>query len=81
MTQVGGIAGDHLLSFVERIERLNEEADALRADIKDVYSELKGVGFDPKVVRKIIRLRKMDDHLRCEMEEIEDLYRSALGMS
>lgn len=80
MTEVGGIAGDHLRSFIERIERLEEEKAALAADIKDVYAEAKGTGFDVKIMRQLIRLRKMEDHDRSEQEEILDLYKRALGM-
>ncbi len=80
MAEVGGIAGDHLRSFIERIERLEEEKAALAADIKDVYAEAKGTGFDVKIMRQLIRLRKMEDHDRSEQEEILDLYKRALGM-
>lgn len=80
MAEVGGIAGEHLRSFIERIEHLNEEKDALGADIKDVYAEAKGTGFDVKIIRQLIRLRKMEDHDRSEQEEILDLYKHALGM-
>ncbi len=80
MAEVGGIAGDHLRSFIERIERLEEEKAALAADIKDVYAEAKGTGFDVKIMRQLIRLRKMEDHDRTEQEEILDLYKRALGM-
>ena len=59
MADVGGIAGDRLKSFVERIERLEEERRALSNDIKEVYAEAKGTGFDTKVMRQIIRLRRM----------------------
>jgi uncharacterized protein (UPF0335 family) len=80
MTEVGNIAGDHLRSFIERIERLEEEKKALAEDIKEIYAELKGTGFDPKIVRTLIRIRKMEDHDRTEQEEILDLYKRALGM-
>jgi len=80
MAEVGGIAGDHLRSFIERIERLEEEKAAIAADIKDVYAEAKGTGFDVKIMRQLIRLRKMEDHDRSEQEEILDLYKRALGM-
>lgn len=79
-TQVGGIAGDALRSFVGRIERLEEKKADLAADIKEVYSELSGQGFDPKIVRQLVRLRKMDDSDRSEQEEILDLYKKALNM-
>ena len=80
MTEVGGIAGDRLRSFVERIERLEEEKAALAADIREVYSEAKGTGFDVKILRQIIRLRKMDVSERQEQEEILDVYKRALDM-
>ena len=80
MTEVGGIAGDHLRSFIERIERLEEEKQALTADIKDVYAEAKGTGFNVKIMRQLVRLRKMEDHDREEQEQILDLYKRALGM-
>jgi len=80
MTEVGGIAGDRLRSFVERIERLEEEKAALAADIREVYSEAKGTGFDVKILRQVIRLRKLDVSDRQEQEEILDLYKRALDM-
>jgi len=78
--EVGGIAADRLRSFVERIERLEEEKAALAADIREVYSEAKGTGYDVKILRQIIRLRKMDVSDRQEQEEILDVYKRALGM-
>lgn len=80
MADVGGIAADRLRSFVERIERLEEEKAALGADIREVYSEAKSVGFDSKIIRQVIRLRKLDGGDRREQEELLDLYKSALGM-
>ena len=80
MTEVGGIAGDRLRSFVERIERLEEEKSALAADIREVYLEAKGTGFDVKILRQVIRLRKLDVTDRQEQEEILDLYKRALDM-
>lgn len=76
----GAIAQDRLRSFIERIERLEEEKAALMADIKEVYAEAKGTGFDPKTMRKVVRLRKMDDSDRQEEEFLLDTYLSALGM-
>ena len=69
-----------LKSFVERIERLNAEKDALGADIREVYSELKGTGYDVKIVRQIIRMRKMDASDRQEQESLIDAYMAELGM-
>ena len=77
---VGGVAGERLRSFIERIERLEEENAALMEDIKEVYSEAKGTGFDAKTIRKIISLRKMDHEKRRESEELLDLYKTAIGM-
>ncbi|HZH25598.1 MAG TPA: DUF2312 domain-containing protein [Azospirillaceae bacterium] len=77
---VGGIAAGKLRSFVERIERLEEEKKGLSDDIKDVYGEAKGEGFDVKIIRKIISLRKKDKQERQEEEEILELYKAALGM-
>jgi uncharacterized protein (UPF0335 family) len=80
MPDSGGIAAERLRSFVERIERLEEERAALGADIREVYSEAKGVGFDIKVMRQLVRLRKLDSQDRQEQEAVLDLYKSALGM-
>ncbi|MCA8906347.1 MAG: DUF2312 domain-containing protein [Rhodospirillaceae bacterium] len=81
MSDVEGIAADRLRSFIERIERLEEEKAALSADIKEVYGEAKGVGFDTKVMRQVIRLRKMEQADRREQEELLDLYKRAIGMA
>jgi uncharacterized protein (UPF0335 family) len=75
-----GFAKEHLRSFIERIERLEEEKGALADDIREVYSEAKGTGFDTKVIRQVIRLRKMESADRQEQEAMLDLYLSALGM-
>ncbi|MFD1627611.1 DUF2312 domain-containing protein [Azospirillum griseum] len=80
MSDVGGIAADRLKSFVERIERLEEEKKGLQEDVKEVYAEAKGTGFDTKIIRQIIRLRKMDKADRQEQEALLDLYKEALGM-
>jgi uncharacterized protein (UPF0335 family) len=80
MTEVGGVAADRLRSFIERIEGLEEEKAALAADIKEIYSEAKGTGFDIKVIRMIVRLRKMDQSDRQEQEQILDLYKRALDI-
>ena len=77
---VGGIQGDRLKSFIERIERLEEEKASLAADIKDVFSEAKGTGFDTKIMRQILKLRKMDSADVDEQETLLDLYKRALGM-
>jgi uncharacterized protein (UPF0335 family) len=80
MPDVGGIAGDRLKSFIERIERLEEEKKALASDIKEVYAEAKGTGFDVKIMRQVIRLRRMDKDDLDEQETLLDVYRRALGM-
>ncbi len=77
---VGGVGGERLRSFIERIERLEEEKAHLMEDIKETYGEAKGVGFDVKTIRKIVSLRKMDGEKRRESEELLDLYKSAIGM-
>lgn len=75
-----GIAADQLRAFIERIERLEEEKKAIAEDIKEVYSEAKGSGFDTKVIRAIIKIRKQDRNERAEHDAIMDLYLHALGM-
>jgi uncharacterized protein (UPF0335 family) len=76
-----GVARDQLRSFVERIERLEEEKKSISDDIKDVYGEAKGTGFDPKILREVIRIRKQDRDERMEREAILDTYLAALGMT
>ena len=80
MPDVGGIAGERLRSLIERIERLEEEKRTLAADIKEVYAEAKGTGFDTKIMRQIIRLRRMDKDDVDEQETLLDIYKRALGM-
>ncbi len=75
-----GVARDQLRAFVERIERLDEERKTIVDDIKDVYAEAKGTGFDTKALRKVIALRKLDPVERAEQEAILDTYLHALGM-
>jgi uncharacterized protein (UPF0335 family) len=75
-----GFAKEHLRSFIERIERLEEEKAALTADIREVYAEAKGQGFDTKIMRQVVRLRKLDRADRQEQEAMLDLYLGALGM-
>ncbi|HLY55396.1 MAG TPA: DUF2312 domain-containing protein [Stellaceae bacterium] len=77
---VGGVAADQLRAIVERIERLEEEKKALAEDIREVYAEAKGNGFDTKIIRKIIGLRKRDRAELDEEETILELYLRALGM-
>ncbi|HXC12300.1 MAG TPA: DUF2312 domain-containing protein [Stellaceae bacterium] len=80
MPDVGGIAGERLKSFIERIERLEEEKRALAEDIKEVYAEAKGTGFDTKIMRQLIRIRKRDQDELDEEETLLDVYKRALGM-
>lgn len=80
MAEVGGLAADRLRSVVQRIERLEEEKKALADDIREVYAEAKGAGFDTKILRQVIRLRKLDRAERQEQEALIDLYQQALGM-
>lgn len=79
--EVGGIAADQLRSYIERIERLEEEKAGIAADIKDVFAEAKGNGFDVKTMRQILRLRKLEEVDRQEGEALLDLYKRALGMA
>jgi uncharacterized protein (UPF0335 family) len=74
------VAQDQLRAFVERIERMEEEKKAIADDIKEIYAEAKGNGFDTKVLRQVIRIRKQDRSERLEQEAILDLYLAALGM-
>ena len=80
MPDVGGIAAERLRSYVERIERLEEEKAALAADIREVYAEAKGSGFDLKVLRQVVRLRRMNSADRQEHDALLDVYKRALGM-
>ncbi|MBB3808798.1 DUF2312 domain-containing protein [Pseudochelatococcus contaminans] len=75
-----GVAADELKAFIERIERLEEEKASVSGDIKEVYAELKGRGFDGKAIRKIVQLRKKSRDERAEEEAILELYLQALGM-
>ena len=80
MAGKGGIAADRLKSFIERIERLEEEKAALAADIREVYAEAKGTGFDTKIMRQVIRMRKLDKADFQEQEAMLDLYLTAMDM-
>jgi uncharacterized protein (UPF0335 family) len=79
-SSTGGIAAAKLKSFVERIERLETEKAELAADVREVYAEAKGNGFDTKIVRQVIKLRKMEPADRNEQDELLDLYRKALEL-
>ena len=80
MSQVGGVSSAQLKSFIERIERLEEEKAAVSEQIREVFGEAKGMGFDVKIIRQVVKIRKMATQERLEQEELLDLYLSALGM-
>ena len=75
-----GAGADQLNHFIERIERLEEEKRALMADIRDVYSEAKGTGFEPKIMRQLVKMRAMDRELLQEQDELLETYRAAVGL-
>lgn len=79
-TRVGGVAVDQLRSIIARVEKLEEEKTAIADDIKDVFAEAKGNGFDVKAIRQILKIRKMDAQEREEEETVLDTYMRALGM-
>jgi uncharacterized protein (UPF0335 family) len=74
------VAQDQLRAFIERIERMEEEKAAIANDIKEIYAEAKGNGFDTKIIRQIVRIRKQDANERMEQEALLELYLNALGM-
>lgn len=78
--EVGGIAADRLRSLIERIERLEEEKAAIASDIRDIFAEAKGAGFDVKIIKAIIKMRKMNNADRDEQEYLLELYKKALDM-
>jgi uncharacterized protein (UPF0335 family) len=78
---IPNFAKDQLKSLIERVERLEEAKKAFSDDIRQVYAEAKSTGFDTKIMRQVVRLRKMEDHERQEREALLDLYQSALGMT
>ena len=75
-----GAGAGQLTQFIERIERLEEEKRALMADIRDVYSEAKGTGFEPKIMRQLVKMRAMDRELLQEQDELLETYRAAVGL-
>lgn len=81
MANTGGVTAGQLKSVIERIERLEEERKELGADVREIYAEAKGNGYDPKILRMIIRLRKMNPADRAEQDALLDTYMSALGMA
>jgi uncharacterized protein (UPF0335 family) len=76
----GNVAADQLRLFIERIERLEEEKKGIADDIKDVYGEAKSTGYDVKTMRAIVRLRKLESHVRQEAEALLETYKAALGL-
>ncbi len=80
MAEAGGIAAERLRQFIERVERLEEERRALGSDIREVYAEAKAVGFEPKIMRRIVKLRAMDGDELKEQESLLEVYKHALGM-
>lgn len=81
MTNTTQVSSEQLKAYVSRIENLEEQKKALAEDLKDVYSQAKGQGFDVPILKKVIAMRKLEDHKRNEGEAMVDLYASALGMS
>ena len=79
-TNISQSKDDRLKSLIERVERLEEEKNNLLSDIKEVFSEAKGLGYDPKIMRKVLIIRKMDTDERLEQEALLETYRSALGI-
>ncbi len=80
MAEVGGIASDILRSYIERLERLEEEKKEIAEQIREVFAEAKGNGFDVKTIREVLKLRKLDSADRSEQEQLLDLYKQALDM-
>ncbi len=80
MSDTGGVAGERLRAFIQRIEKLEEEKKTLSDDIREVFAEAKGNGFDPKIMRHVLRIRKMDAGDRQEEEALLETYMAALGM-
>lgn len=80
MSEVGGIAADKLRSLIERIERLEKEKNDINRDIRDIFAEAKSVGFDVKIMRAVLKLRKMNAADRDEQEFLLDTYKKALNI-
>ena len=81
MSDVGGVSSAQLKSFIERMERLEDEKTGISEQIREVFAEAKGTGFDVKIIRQVLKIRKMETQERLEQEELLDLYLTALGMS
>jgi uncharacterized protein (UPF0335 family) len=77
----GNVAADQLRLFIERIERLEEEKKGITDDVKDVYAEAKANGYDTKTMRAIVRLRRLETHVRQEADALLETYRQALGLA
>ena len=77
----GAVAADQLRLFIERIERLEEEKKGISDDVRDVYAEAKANGYDPKIMRMLVRVRKMENHPRQEQDAVLETYRQALGLA
>ncbi len=80
MANIDGISVEQLNSFIERVERLEEEMANIRADIREIYAEAKSVGYDPKIMKVILRLKKLDEADRSELDELTETYRTALNI-
>jgi uncharacterized protein (UPF0335 family) len=80
MTNIGGIDGTTLKQLIEKVESLEAEKKAIADDIKDVMQEAKSIGFDVKIIREVLKLRKMDNNDRFELESMVDIYKKAIGM-
>lgn len=81
MADVGGVAGERLRSFIQRIERLEEEKKTISDDIREVFAEAKSSGFDPKIMRQVLKIRKMETAERQEQDALLETYLAALGMA
>ena len=80
MAQTDGLQPEQLTSFIDRIERLEEEMANIRSDIREIYAEAKDYGYDPKIMRVILRLKKLDEADRSELDELTETYRDALNV-
>jgi uncharacterized protein (UPF0335 family) len=81
MADTGGVSAEQLRSFIERLERLEEEKREVQEQIKDVFAEAKNEGFDLKIMRELLKLRRMKPHDRSELEELLEVYKTAIGMA
>lgn len=81
MSNIGGVSSAQLKSFIERIERLEEEKSTVGEQIREVFAEAKGTGFDVRTIRQVLKIRKLETQERLEQEELLDLYLTALGMT